>query len=229
MQVYEFYELGGSDSAALGTMYVAEPPAGLPLSALLAQVLSRALGCPFTLPLHPLLEVHDAVRLSQLQPLLHPGGLDGWWVRQQGMCQGHRCVQTSSPAIDGCSCYHLAFVAALPVRNIAITPGSTLSVCGACVDGYGSTASAGRHAVRNARWLCQTCMSMASVDQVCTPPRSPPVAVGYQAHVHAETVGLGMCPCAYPAQVAMVRSLRRHYPQVWLAAPCSRATEPSCA
>ena len=74
LQVYEFYEQA-TDSVAVGTLYVAVPPAGLPLSALLAQVLSRALGCPFTLPLHPLLEVPDAAQLSQLQPVLHAGGL----------------------------------------------------------------------------------------------------------------------------------------------------------
>jgi hypothetical protein len=54
-------------------MYVAVPPAGLSLSSLLAQVLSRALGSPFTLPLHPLLEVPDAAQLPLLQPVLHPG------------------------------------------------------------------------------------------------------------------------------------------------------------
>jgi len=72
LQVYEFYEQS-TDGATVGTLYVAVPPAGLPLSALLAQVLSRALGCPFTLPLHPLLEVPDAAQLSQLQPVLHAG------------------------------------------------------------------------------------------------------------------------------------------------------------
>jgi hypothetical protein len=71
-QVLEFYEQS-SDGAGYGNLYVAVPPAGLSLSALLAQVLSRALGCPFTLPLHPLLEVPDATQLSQLQPVLHAG------------------------------------------------------------------------------------------------------------------------------------------------------------
>lgn len=74
VQVYEFYEQP-SESAAMGTLYVAVPPTGLPLTALLAQVLSRALGCPFTLPLHPLLEVPDATQLAQLQPVLHAGEL----------------------------------------------------------------------------------------------------------------------------------------------------------
>jgi hypothetical protein len=72
VQVYEFYAQP-SESAAMGTLYVAVQPPGLPLTALLAQVLSRALGCPFTLPLHPLLEVPDATQLSQLQPVLHAG------------------------------------------------------------------------------------------------------------------------------------------------------------
>lgn len=75
LQVYEFYEQPSENAAALGTLYVAVPPPGLPLSALLAQVLSRAMGCPFTLPLHPLLEVPDAAQLSQLQPVLHAGAL----------------------------------------------------------------------------------------------------------------------------------------------------------
>jgi hypothetical protein len=67
MQIYEYYD------SSSGTMYVAVPPAGLSLSSLLAQVLSRALGSPFTLPLHPLLEVPDAAQLPLLQPVLHPG------------------------------------------------------------------------------------------------------------------------------------------------------------
>lgn len=74
LQVYEFFEQS-SQSAALGTLYVSVPPPGLPLSALLAQVLSRAMGCPFTLPLHPLLEVPDAAQLAQLQPVLHAGAV----------------------------------------------------------------------------------------------------------------------------------------------------------
>lgn len=82
-QVLEFYE-HSSAGAGYGNLYVAVPPAGLPLSALLAQVLSRALGCPFTLPLHPLLEVPDATQLSQLQPVLHAG-------KQAGNTSNHTC------------------------------------------------------------------------------------------------------------------------------------------
>jgi hypothetical protein len=67
MQIYEYYD------SSSGKLYVAVPPAGLSLSSLLAQVLSRALGSPCTLPLHPLLEVPDAAQLPLLQPVLHPG------------------------------------------------------------------------------------------------------------------------------------------------------------
>ncbi len=65
-QVYEFLDPGS------GTLYVAEPPPGLKLSALLAQSLSRLLGSPLTLPLHPLFEVEAGEQLPQLQPLLLP-------------------------------------------------------------------------------------------------------------------------------------------------------------
>jgi sacsin len=49
-RVFEF------DDAPNGRWYVAAPPPGLPLSALLAAVLSRALDSPVVLPLAPLLE-----------------------------------------------------------------------------------------------------------------------------------------------------------------------------
>jgi hypothetical protein len=94
--VYEFYELPGGDSgsaaATVGVLYVAQPPPGLPLSALLAQVLSRALGCPFTLPLHPLLEAPDAASLAQLQPMLHPGEAAPRTAAGDGGARLRRCT-----------------------------------------------------------------------------------------------------------------------------------------
>ena len=47
-QVYEF-------TGASGGIYIAEPPPGVPLSSLLAQALSHALGSPLPLPLDALL------------------------------------------------------------------------------------------------------------------------------------------------------------------------------
>lgn len=58
-----------------GLMYVAEPPPELPISCLMAQALSAALGSPVTLPLHPLFTCGPQ-RISDLQPLLLPGGYD---------------------------------------------------------------------------------------------------------------------------------------------------------
>jgi sacsin len=69
-RVYEYAE------ARSGVQYVAEPPEGLPLEALLAQGISRALGSPVTLPLHPLLAAAASASLPALQPLLLAAGYD---------------------------------------------------------------------------------------------------------------------------------------------------------
>ena len=58
-----------------GRHYVAEPPPGLPLGWLLAAVVSRVLGSPVTLPLHPYFDsVPEAI--PALQPVLLPGASD---------------------------------------------------------------------------------------------------------------------------------------------------------
>lgn len=79
LQVYEYFD------SSSGIMYVAVPPPGLPLSSLLAQVLSRALGSPLTLPLHPLLEVSNAEQLKSLQPVLLPG-MAGKFCNHDSIC-----------------------------------------------------------------------------------------------------------------------------------------------
>ena len=63
-QVYEFTDASGS-------IYIADPPPGVPLTALLAQALSRALGSPVPLPLAVLLAC-PAGQLPGLRAALVP-------------------------------------------------------------------------------------------------------------------------------------------------------------
>ncbi|GLI60510.1 hypothetical protein VaNZ11_002673 [Volvox africanus] len=64
----------GSGSG-LGRIFIAEPPAHLPVSWLLASAVSRVLGSPVVLPIQPLFTI-PAGELQQLQPVLLPGGFD---------------------------------------------------------------------------------------------------------------------------------------------------------
>ncbi|GIL55476.1 hypothetical protein Vafri_11038, partial [Volvox africanus] len=67
---------GGSGSGSgLGRIFIAEPPAHLPVSWLLASAVSRVLGSPVVLPIQPLFTI-PAGELQQLQPVLLPGGFD---------------------------------------------------------------------------------------------------------------------------------------------------------
>jgi hypothetical protein len=110
-QIYEYYD------SSSGTMYVATPPAGLSLSSLLAQVLSRALGSPFTLPLHPLLEVPDAAQLPLLQPVLHPGGFAGYAGIRNVVCVALYCMAYEGSTCGlHATCADIAFIAA-PVAH----------------------------------------------------------------------------------------------------------------
>jgi hypothetical protein len=66
-------------------------------------VLSRALGCPFTLPLHPLLEVPDAAQLPALQPVLLPG-------ERQPLRLAHTSsggLQPALPRLESCQAVHV--------------------------------------------------------------------------------------------------------------------------
>ncbi|EFJ44918.1 hypothetical protein VOLCADRAFT_118510 [Volvox carteri f. nagariensis] len=66
---------GFGAGSGLGRIFIAEPPQHLPVSWLLASVVSRVLGSPVVLPLQPLFTTPSS-ELQQLQPVLLPGGFD---------------------------------------------------------------------------------------------------------------------------------------------------------
>jgi hypothetical protein len=86
--VYEFTD-------ASGAMYVAEPPAGVQLAALLAQALGRALRSPLPLPLEPLLAC-PAGQLPALRAALLPAAPDSSSARPP-------CCQTSAQPLACCT------------------------------------------------------------------------------------------------------------------------------
>jgi hypothetical protein len=76
---------------ATATLYVARPPAGLPLPALLSAAVSRALGSPLTLPLDAWLAAQGQEDMAGLTPvLLQVGGVAG---------RGRRCIPLGRMAI----------------------------------------------------------------------------------------------------------------------------------
>lgn len=57
----------------MGMVYVADPPEGVPLSAILSQAISAALGSPVPLPLDALLTTRHADKWATVQSALLPG------------------------------------------------------------------------------------------------------------------------------------------------------------
>jgi len=69
------YELGCGQT---GLHYVATPPAGVPVAALVAAAVSRALGSPLPLPLAPLFDCGEAALASVQDVLLPSQGTAPW-------------------------------------------------------------------------------------------------------------------------------------------------------